>query len=121
MNASVKMKRNLRPAAVSTKLVVVLVILVIIAGVVTIVRWSGGDEYDEAVAEYLEKDFHFWCPECQEEFTMSGIEARKLPMREGEDGQKLRECPKCKQLVLMKGRQPRPEPEQKGDDQVRQP
>ncbi len=114
------MKRRLRPAAINTKSVVILVILVVIAGVVWIVR-SGGDEYDEAVAEHLEKDFNLWCPECQEEFTMSRIEARELPTQVGEDGEKLVECPKCKKFVASWGGQARPEPEGTGDTQMMQP
>lgn len=114
------MKRRLRPAAINTKLVVILVILVVIAGVVWIVR-SGGDEYDAAVAEHLEKDFNLWCPECQEEFTMSGIEAREVPKQVGEDGEKLVECPKCKKFVASWGGPARPEPKGTGDTQMMQP
>ena len=114
------MKRRLRPAAINTKLVVILAILVVIAGVVWIVR-SGGDEYDEAAAAHLEKDFNLWCPECQEEFTMSGIEARELPTRVGEDGEKLVECPKCKKFVASWGGRARPEPKGTGDTQMMQP
>jgi hypothetical protein len=121
MNASAKMKRNLRPAAANTKLVVILVILVVIAGIVWIVRATGESELDAAATAHLEKDFTFWCPECQKEFTMTGFEAREVPQREGEDGEILRECPKCKQFVLTKGGQPSAEPEQQGDVQVMQP
>lgn len=120
MNASATMKRRLRPAAVNIKLVVILVILVVIAGIVTIVRLRG-DEYDEAVAEHLEKDFQLWCPECQEEFTMSGIEARELPKQVGEDGEKLVECPKCKKFVASWGGQARPEPKGTGDTPMMTP
>ena len=116
MNVSATMKRRLCPAAINTKLVVILVILVVIAGVIWIVRLSGGTE------ELAGGPFTLWCPECEEEFTFATRkEARELPTQVGEDGEKLVECPKCKKFVASWGGRARPEPKGTGDTQMMQP
>jgi hypothetical protein len=120
MNVSATMKRRLRPAGVNVKLVVILVILAVVAGTVWIIR-AARDEYDEAVAEHLERDFVLWCPECQKEFTMSGVEARELLTQVGGDGEKLVECPQCKKFVASWGGQARPEAQPQGDGGVMLP
>ena len=101
-------------------MVVILVILAVIAGVIWILK-AGGDEYDEAVAEHLERDFRLWCPDCQEEFTMSGVEARKLQIKMGEDDEKLVQCPKCKKFVATWRGQGRPGTEQEAAGGVVRP
>jgi len=113
------MKRRLRPAAVNMKLVVILVILVVIAGIVWIVRLSGGTE---EFAGLSDGPFTLWCPECKEESTFATRkEARELPTQVGEDGEKLVECPKCKKFVASWGGRARPEPKGTGDTRMMQP
>jgi len=119
MNASATMKRRLRPAAVNTKLLVILVVLVVIAAVIWIVRLSGGAE---EFAGLSDGPFTLWCPECEEESTFATRkEARELPKQVGEDGEKVVECPKCKKFVANWLGQARPEPRSTGDTQVVQP
>jgi hypothetical protein len=110
------MERRLRPAAINTKLVVILIILVVIAGVIWIVRLSGESTVP------IEGPFTLWCPECKEEFTFATREeARGLPTQVGEDGEKLVECPKCKKFVARWGGQARPKPKGTGDAQILHP
>jgi hypothetical protein len=97
------MNQRLRPGGVSTKLIVILVVLAIIAAIVWGLKFAGGR------AGPPDDDGQRWtlyCPECDKEFTFSTAEAQELP-KQGEGADRVVQCPECKKFIAFWGGRPR--------------
>ena len=76
-----------RPAATNTKLITVLVLAVLAAGIYWVVKMSTGG--DEVVVKTVE-NYELWCTACREKTLIPAGEAKMRPRQGGR-----LQCPKC--------------------------